>query len=227
MLIIDLLAIDWALYRPIGVAEAFADGSEPAAWLANSRDQFRAYSPSYSIPQHVGQLFQLQLADGIDPLQLRRYVMFMYQASGVGAWPYAVTLPAFLGAQTDEDIRTALKDIQPNAALLGLLNVKYIAAAFPIAQPDLIERARVQLDVMCMRIARVLPRAFLVIKIDVAASPEAASAWLDDARCLDFGGGRRAAVADRVARAARQSEIVSISRRITSRLERSVRAGWC
>ena len=77
LLIIDLLAIDWALYRPIGVNEAFADGSEPAAWLTQQPGSFRVYSPSYSIPQHVGQLFQLQLADGIDPLQLQRYVMFM------------------------------------------------------------------------------------------------------------------------------------------------------
>lgn len=177
LVVIDLLAIDWALYRPIGVAEAFADGSEPAAWLSQQPGSFRAYSPSYSIPQQVGQLFQLQLADGIDPLQLRRYVMFMYQASGVGAWPYAVTLPAFVGAQTDEDIRTALKDIQPNAALLGLLNVKYIAAAFPIAQPDLIERA-VFSTTHVYENAWVLPRAFLVPIVDVADSPEAASEWL-------------------------------------------------
>jgi hypothetical protein len=177
LLIIDLLAIDWALYRPIGVAEAFADGSKPAVWLTQQPGSFRVYSPSYSIPQHVGQLFQLQLADGIDPLQLQRYVMFMYQASGVGAWPYAVTLPAFVGAQTDEDIRTALKDIQPNAALLGLLNVKYIAAAFPIAQSDLIERA-VFSPTQVYENARVLPRAFLVSKVDVAASAEEASLWL-------------------------------------------------
>jgi hypothetical protein len=177
LLIIDLLAIDWALYRPIGTVEAFADGSEPAVWLTQQAGSFRVYSPSYSIPQHVGQLFQLQLADGIDPLQLQRYVMFMYQASGVGAWPYAVTLPAFLGAQKDEDIRTALKDVQPNAALLGLLNVKYVDAAFPIVQPDLIERA-VFSTTHVYENARVLPRAFLVNKIDVASSPEAASAWL-------------------------------------------------
>ena len=177
LLIIDLLTIDWALYRPIGAAEAFADGSEPAAWLTQQPGSFRVYSPSYSIPQHVGQLFQLQQADGIDPLQLQRYVMFMYQASGAGPWPYAVTLPAFVGAQTDEDIRTALKDIQPNAALLGLLNVKYIAAAFPITQPDLIERAVFSATHVYENV-RVLPRAFLVNKIDVAASPEEASAWL-------------------------------------------------
>jgi len=177
LLIIDLLAIDWALYRPIDVAEAFADGSEPAAWLRQQPGSFRVYSPSYSIPQHVGQLFQLQQADGIDPLQLQRYVTFMYQASGVGAWPYAVTLPAFIGAQKDEDLPTALKDIQPNAALLGLLNVKYIAAAFPITQPDLIERAMFSTTHVYEN-ARVLPRAFLVNRIDVADSPEAANAWL-------------------------------------------------
>jgi hypothetical protein len=177
LVVIDLLALDWALYRPLGAAEAFADGSEPAAWLTQQSGSFRVYSPSYSIPQHVGQLFQLQLADGIDPLQLQRYVMFMQQASGVGAWNYSVTLPAFSGAQKDADIRTALKAIQPNAALLGLLNVKYIDAAFPIVQPDLIERA-VFSTTHVYENARVLPRAFLVSKIDVADSPEAARAWL-------------------------------------------------
>ena len=132
LLIVDLLPLAWALYRPIGLAEAFADGHEPAAWLADQPGQFRAYSPSYSVPQHVAQQFQLQLADGIDPLQLRRYVMFMQRATGLGEWGYSVTLPAFPGVKQDEDIRTALKDIQPNAALLGLLNVKYVDAAFPL-----------------------------------------------------------------------------------------------
>lgn len=178
LVVFDLLPLDWALYRPIGVTEAFADGSEPAAWLTQQPGAFRIYSPSYSIPQHVGQLFQLQLADGIDPLQLWRYVNFMYQASGVGAWPYSVTLPAFSGAKQDEDIRTALKDIHPNAALLGLLNVKYVDAAFPIKQPDLIERAVFSTTHVYENI-RVLPRAFLVSKIEVAETPEAASAWLE------------------------------------------------
>ncbi|HTP11569.1 MAG TPA: YfhO family protein, partial [Anaerolineae bacterium] len=175
LLVIDLLPLDWVLYRPVGLAEAFADGQEPAVWLTQQPGLFRAYSPSYSIPQQVAQQFQLQLADGIDPLQLQRYVAFMYQASGVGPWSYAVTLPDFVGAQKDEDIRTALKDIKPNAALLGLLNVKYVDAAFPIAEPDLIERV-VFSTTHVYENARVLPRVFLVNKIDVADSPEAAGA---------------------------------------------------
>jgi hypothetical protein len=177
LLLVDLLAVDWSLYRPIGLGEPFADGREPAAWLAGQPGQFRAYSPSYSVPQHVAQQFQLELADGIDPLQLRRYVMFMQRATGIGAWSYSVTLPPFLGLKKDEDIRSALQDIQPNAALLGLLNVKYVAAAFPLAQDDLIERARFD-STFLYENRRALPRAFLVSKIDVVASPEAASAWL-------------------------------------------------
>ena len=58
-----------------------------------------------------------------------------------------MTLPPFLGAQKDEDIRSVLKDVQPNATLLGLLNVKYVDAAFPIAQPDLTRTRTVRLDI--------------------------------------------------------------------------------
>jgi hypothetical protein len=178
LVIIDLLTVAWALYRPIGLAEAFADGQQPAQWLADHPGQFRAYSPSYSVPQHVAQQFQLQLADGIDPLQLRRYVMFMQRATGLGEWGYSVTLPAFPGVQKDEDIRRALKDIQPKAGLLGLLNVQYVTSAFPLEQVDLIERARFDSAIIYEN-HRVLPRTFFVSKIDVAASPEAAGAWLE------------------------------------------------
>jgi hypothetical protein len=177
LLIFDLLMFAWAMYRPLGLVEAFADGHEPAAWLADQPGQFRTYSPSYSLPQHVAQQFQLQLADGIDPLQLRRYVMFMQRATGIGGWGYSVTLPPFPGIQKDEDIRSALKDVQPNTALLGLLNAKYIAAAFPIQQSDLIERAHFD-STYVYENRRVLPRAFFVSQIDVADSPEAADAWL-------------------------------------------------
>lgn len=178
LLIIDLLTVAWALYRPIGLAEAFADGQQPATWMADQPGQYRAYSPSYSVPQQVAQEHQLQLADGIDPLQLRRYVMFMQQATGVGEWGYSVTLPAFVGARQDEDIRSALQDVQPNAALLGLINVKYVDAAFPIEQADLVERERFD-STFIYENQRVLPRAFLVTKIDVADSPAAAGVWLE------------------------------------------------
>ena len=174
---VDLLPVAWALYRPISEVDAFADGQEPARWLARQPDQFRTYSPSYSLPQHVAQQYQLQIADGIDPLQLQRYVKFMQLASGVGEWAYSVTLPAFVGAQTDADIRAALSTVKPDAALLGLLNVKYVAAAFPLDVPELIEQARFAGAYLYENL-KAQPRAFVVGQVAVAADMDEALRWL-------------------------------------------------
>ena len=157
---IDLLPVDWAVYRAATVDEAFAPGRAAADWLARQPGEFRVYSPSLSIPQHVAQQFGLQLADGVDPLQLARYVRFMQTATGVGAWGYSVTLPAFPGLQSDEDVHTVLKDVTPDAAALGLLNVKYVAADFPIHAADLIERARFGATIVYEN-TRMQPRARL------------------------------------------------------------------
>ncbi|HET7377226.1 MAG TPA: YfhO family protein, partial [Anaerolineae bacterium] len=121
---IDLISIDWALYRASPVDQVFADGQAAAEWLAQQPGVFRIYSPSYSIPQQVAQEFHLQLADGINPLQLARYVTFMQQATGVGVWDYSVTLPAFPNLKQDSDIRSALAQVTPDVQLLSLLNVK-------------------------------------------------------------------------------------------------------
>ncbi len=184
LIAIDLLSVDWAVYRVVGVDTAFSTGREVADWLKQQPGEFRVYSPSLSIPQHVAQQFNLQLADGVDPLQLARYVQLMQPATGVGAWGYSVTLPPFPGIQTDADVPTALKDIVPNAALLGLLNVKYVAAEFPIKSPDLIERYR-NGNTIVYENRRVLPRAFMVEQIEVARSPNDAVQWLTSAAVND------------------------------------------
>ncbi len=180
LIVIELMSVDWAAYRVETVETAFAKGRAAAEWLKQQPGDFRVYSPSLSIPQHVAQQFDLQLADGVDPLQLARYVLLMQQATGVGAWGYSVTLPPFAGITTDADIGTALKDIQPNASLLGLLNVKYIVADFPIESADLIERFRSR-ETIVYENQRVLPRAFMVDRIQVGKSAEEAAEWLESA----------------------------------------------
>jgi hypothetical protein len=172
------MSIDWAVYRVETVETAFAKGRAAAEWVKQQPGIFRVYSPSWSIPQHVAQQFDLQLADGVDPLQLARYVLLMQSATGVGAWGYSVTLPPFTGITTDADIGTALKDVQPKAALLGALNVKYIAADFPIESRDLIERYRSG-ETIVYEYQRALPRAFMVDQIDVARSSDEAAHWLE------------------------------------------------
>ena len=93
---------------------------------------FRTYSPSYSIPQHVAARKSLELVDGVDPLQLEKYVEFTERATGVPNPGYSVTLPPFAG-----DPATANQMYQPDTTLLGLLNVRYLISEFELAAPEL------------------------------------------------------------------------------------------
>ncbi len=184
MIAIDLMWVGWGQYRVVPRDQAFADGRAVAETIvsaaggssASGDASYRVYSPSYSVPQHVAQAYGLELADGIDPLQLERTVRFMQRATGVGEWGYSVTLPAFEGLR-DEELRTWLADFVPDPALLGLLNVKYVAAHFPIAHPDLIEVARVDGTIVYEN-ARARPRAWVVGRVGVATDQAEAMDWL-------------------------------------------------
>jgi hypothetical protein len=132
-------------------ADAFAWGAEPAAFLAQEPGQFRVYSPSYSLPQHTAEQDGLALADGVDPFQLAGYADLLAEAGGYDPAGYGVTLPPRLD---DGGAR-------PNAALLGLLNVGYVAADRPIEAEGL--RLQGQWGgIYLYQNELVLPRAFVV-----------------------------------------------------------------
>lgn len=129
----DLLVVDATLVEARPSEAVFTDGRAAAEWLAVQADHFRIYSPSYSIPQHVAELYGLKLADGVDPLQLRVYADYLTRAARLESGGYSVTLPPF---PTGADVRVALWDAVPDAEMLGLLGVRYLAAAFPVAGVD-------------------------------------------------------------------------------------------
>jgi len=131
---VDLLVVDRTLVGARPPEEVFADGRAAAEWLAAQPGHFRVYSPSYSIPQHVAELYGLELADGVDPLQLRVYADYLTRAAGLAPQGYSVTLPPF---PEGADVRTALRDVVPDAEMLGRLGVRYVAAAFPITDDKL------------------------------------------------------------------------------------------
>jgi hypothetical protein len=119
-------------WRP--VEQVFAEGRDVLDYLSDqtlnetSPQLFRVYSPSYSLPQQNTVDAGIQLAEGIDPLQLQSYVEFMEIASGVPRSGYSVTLPPFATGEPATDNAAYL----PDAGLLGLLNVHYIAAEFDL-----------------------------------------------------------------------------------------------
>jgi len=139
LVMLDLSVVDATLIEARSPEEAFADGRAAAEWLAAQPGHFRVYSPSYSIPQHVAELYGLELADGVDPLQLCVYADYLTRAAGLEPGGYSVTLPPF--PEESDDLRTALKDVSPDAEMLGQLGVRYVAAAFPISAPGLLEQS--------------------------------------------------------------------------------------
>lgn len=119
------------VFRP--TTEIMAQKQDAAVYLRSQSGLFRVYSPSYSMPQHIAAQNQLELADGIDPLQSKNYVDYFKIASGVAQSGYSVTVPAFKTGNPQIDN----KDIVPDAELLGLLNVRYVVAAFPVESSHL------------------------------------------------------------------------------------------
>ncbi len=156
LLLLDLGSFDASLLRFVAPAEAFAPGRDAAEWLAGQEGLFRVYSPSYSLPMQTAAAHNLQLADGVEPVHLAVVDAFMARAGGYGDPGFSVTIPHFGAGPID----TALKDIEPNLKLLGLLNVRYLAAAFPMEWPGLSPET-VAGDTHIYRNAAALPRAWV------------------------------------------------------------------
>ncbi len=165
----DLFYVGSTLYRVRPSNEVLAEGEAAASWLAQQPGYFRVYSPSYSIPQHTSAVYGLEMADGVDPFQLADYVDFMRAATGVDLPGYGVTVPAFPEVPEGEDMLRAHRDVVPDLRLLGLLNVRYLAAAYPMRADGLTslgERDGVHL----YRNERAFPRAFVVLGEEVGTA---------------------------------------------------------
>lgn len=134
----ELLGVDQSLFRTRASQEVFANAGDLMGYLAGEPGMFRVYSPSYSLPQENAVRYRLELADGVDPLQLQTYASFMERASGIPFEGYSVTLPPF----PQGNPATANAGYLPDADLLGLLNVRFIAAEYDLKVPDLVLRAR-------------------------------------------------------------------------------------
>jgi hypothetical protein len=153
--------LDWGAVNTsvISFRNQAIDSSESyavAADLAQKSGDFRTYSPSYSLPQAVSAIHGLELADGVDPLQLKAYSDYMDLATGVPRDGYSITLPPFESG----NIETDNAGYQPDLEMLGFLNVEYIISAFeiPVDGLSLVEEVN---GVWIYENALVRPRAWV------------------------------------------------------------------
>lgn len=127
----------WMLeFRP--AQEVLAEGSAAVRYVASQPEAARAFSLTYSLPQHTAAWYQLEQASGVDPMQLSAYALFAGRAAGVPANGYQVTVPAF----DQEDPQRSNATAQPDAERLGWLSVEYLVSEYPLPEGDWLLRAR-------------------------------------------------------------------------------------
>jgi hypothetical protein len=179
LLFLDLAWFDISMLRFVPLSEALSPGQAAAEYLAQKPGYFRVYSPSYSLPMQTAAAANLSLADGVEPVHLADYDQFMARAGGYNDAGFSVTVPKF----GPGPLETSLKDVEPNLKLLGLLNVGYLASAFPMPWPGLTLETQVG-DTFIYRNEQALPRAWVAHQ----AVPAEAN-WLAQLEALpDVGG---------------------------------------
>jgi hypothetical protein len=114
--------------------QVLSQGADAATLISAQPGVFRIYTPSDSIPQQTAARYHLQMVNGVDPLQLSVLANFMEPASGVPFDGYSVTIPPFAHGDPSSDNRSYI----PDAAALGLLNVRFVVASFPLQSQGLL-----------------------------------------------------------------------------------------
>jgi hypothetical protein len=127
--ILDLGVMDQSLFSLRPASMVLAEGKAVAEYLDIKPGRFRVYSPSYSLPQQTAAYYGLELADGVDPLQLEAYAQFMENATGIPRQGYSITQPPF--GEGDVDLALSNEHYLPNAEL-AYLNVRYVVAEFDL-----------------------------------------------------------------------------------------------
>jgi hypothetical protein len=138
VLVLDLGGVAQSNFTYRDPAQVLDERGEVLQAIGGQPGLFRIYSPSYSVPQQTTLNFGRETVQGVDPLQLKSYLTFLQAATGIPITGYSVTVPPFETA----DLATSNQKYVPDARLLGLLNVKFVIADFPL-QADGLEEWRV------------------------------------------------------------------------------------
>jgi hypothetical protein len=126
--LVDLGMVNLNSFQGRPAEDVYTEREAIVQYLSSKPGEFRTYSPSYSIPQQTAVRYGLELADGVDPLQIEAYAKFMKSATGVPWTGYSVTIPPYENG--DPTLDNAL--YSPDAEMLGLLNVGYVVSDYEL-----------------------------------------------------------------------------------------------
>lgn len=132
-----------------------------AHFLREQGGEFRVYSPHHNLAYGLAAEWGIESMHGIYNMQLSHLTELAKVASGCRLEGYAGGMPPCLSGEIDvEAYRTAV----PEPSLLGLLNVRYVLADFPLNVSGLEPILR-EGEVTVYENQRFLPRAFLAQEV--------------------------------------------------------------
>ncbi|MGD2161575.1 MAG: YfhO family protein [Anaerolineales bacterium] len=111
--------------RPESTALVSADEERLSAF--ETYGQGRIFSPSYNVDQLTAARKGIELADGVHPLQLMTYWVYMARATGFDPEQYSVTLPPFESGSPEDKW-----PIDLDLDALSRLNIEAIISAYPL-----------------------------------------------------------------------------------------------
>ncbi len=172
LIAIDSSLISGQVLELQSMDEKLTERYEVIAAAMGASLQNRVFSPSYSIPQQTAAGYNVELADGVNPLQLQRYKTFLASAAGFSAGEYSVSLPPFPDGEPGK-----ARELDLDAEKLGLLNVAAIVSDFPI-EAEHILLDKVVDGVYIYRNEKLMPRAWMFNgDIDADVSEIEFSSW--------------------------------------------------
>jgi hypothetical protein len=150
--------------------QSFLASSPALDFLAAQPQLFRVYSTHRDLNYAAAAERGVETLDGAVSFQLAHAVEIIKAATGCELEGFATGVPPCLTSEIDPE---AYRTARPNAALLGLLNVKYVISAFELSEPGL-RLVKLADHLLIYENDAWLPRAFVVETIDVAPDPATA-----------------------------------------------------
>lgn len=157
--VLDLAFVSTQSFRGRPAEQVLTESKSVADYLSEQPGKFRTYSPSYSIPQQTAVGYQIELADGVDPLQLSAYSNYMQSATGIEFNSYSVTLPPYKNGDPLTDNAASV----PDPEKLAMLNVGFVVAEYDLPAEGLTLAAQFQ-RARIYKNEHQLPRAWVETK---------------------------------------------------------------
>jgi hypothetical protein len=133
----ELAVFNASLLEVRPMSGAAAEQREILKLVQDLPESGRILSLNYNFPQHQAAEYGLEMADGVNPLQLAVYWNLMSSGLGFSSEEYSVTLPPF----PDGDTSRAWKgSIDPE--ILSELSIRYLVSAVELDLPGFIFQGR-------------------------------------------------------------------------------------